>query len=83
MTGPAAGGPAAGRVPYTGSMGNVPEHQPMDQHPDGQRTEVGGHMCPECGIPPSMFCTTCWGTGGVSTEGLAQWQQRKFAEGPT
>jgi hypothetical protein len=39
-------------------------------------------MCPDCGIPPKPFCTTCWGTGMVDNDQLAAWQTRKLAEGP-
>ena len=57
----------------------------MDQHVRGERFDVK-HACPDCPTPlatlwqqPNPLCRWCHGTGLLTTQQLARWQQAQAA----
>lgn len=46
-------------------------------HPNGERIDAVGHMCPDCGPTGVLLCRWCMGTGLVTTARLADWQREE------
>lgn len=54
-------------------------HDPAP-HIDGARLLGVEHMCPDCGNPPQLLCTTCGGRGKITEAELAAWQRKRNAQ---